>query len=98
MEDDDGRIILVDIVYGAESDILVGLLAELRLQQHILRTVLAHRHVFATVHSRKVHRSRPVTSRIDGAGLVGIGSQRTLQVEFHLTDGGRLQTTGGSSN
>ena len=57
MEDDNGRVVLVNILNGAEAAVFVGFLIDFGLQQHILRAVLAHSDMIATVHSCKVNRT-----------------------------------------
>ena len=64
MEDDNRRVVLVDILNSAETAVFVWFLIDFRLQQHILRAVLTHSDMIATVHSRKVNRARPVAGCI----------------------------------
>ncbi len=98
MEDDDGRVVLVDILDGTETAILVRLLVEFRLQQHVLGAVLAHGDMLAAVHSGEVYGTRPVAGGIHGTALVEIVADSAFQVDVNSTHLGLLQTRRGSGD
>ena len=83
MEDDDWWVVLIHIVGGAEAEVLVGFLRELRVQQYILGAVFSHRHVVATIHSCEVNGARPVASGVDGAAFVREVAQRAFQIDIN---------------
>ena len=78
VEDDYWRIVGIDIVHGTQAEIFVGLLCEFRGQQHVLRTVVAHLHMFAAVHRREVYRTAPVAGCINGTALVEVVAYGSL--------------------
>ena len=97
VEDDDGRTVLRHVCGCAEAAVLVGLAAELGVQQHVLGAVVAHLEMVATRHGRQVDGARPVAGGAHRARLAEMAAQRALQVEAHLAHGGRLLPTGGGS-
>ena len=95
MENDDRGCVGADILCGTETQVLIGLFREFRSEQHVLRTILAHGHVFATIHSGQVYRTRPVASGIHSTELIGIFTQVALKVECNTAYSSCLHTTSG---
>ena len=98
MEDDDGWAILVDITGSTQTEILVGLLGQLRTQQHILRRVLTHLHGFTTIHSRQVDRAGPVAGGIHGTAGSSKLTERAFKVDTYRTYLGIAIAAGGGCN
>ena len=98
VENDDGRVVLVHIGGGAQTKVFVGLGGKFGIEQHVLRTVVAHSHVFTTIHCREIDGTRPVASRINGTALVGVLSQSAFEVDVHRAHLGLLGTAGGGSD
>ena len=97
VEDDHWRVVLIHIGRGTQTQVLIRLLGQLRVEQHVLRTVLTHLHRLAAIHIRQVDRARPVAGGIHGTALVQIVTHVALQVDVHRTHLGLLRTTGGGS-
>ena len=72
MENDDGRVLGIDILCSTETQVLIGFIWKFRPEQYIFWTIFTHCHVLATIHCCQVHRARPVASGIHNAGLIGI--------------------------
>ena len=98
VEDDDGRIVAVDIGRSAQTTILVRLLAQFRVEQHVLRRVLAHLHRLATVHVSQVNRTAPVAGCINLTALIKMLTDGAFQVDIDSTHLHVLHTTGCGSN
>ena len=98
VEDDDRRIVFVDIIGSTETTIFVGLFGQLRVEQHVLRTILAHLHTFATVHIGEIHRTRPVAGSIDTAALAEEITEVAFEVDVIIADLRLLQTSSGSGD
>ena len=98
MENDDGGRVSANIVGGTQAAVLVRLLGQLRVEQHILGAVLAHRHVVAAVHRCQIYRSRPVAGGIHRAALAREPAYRALQVDVVCAHLCLLDTAGRSGS
>ena len=97
MENDDGRVVLVDIVGGAQAEVFVGFGSKVGVQQNVLRAFLAHLHVVSTIHCREVDGSRPIASCVYGTQLVAKVAHVAFKVDIDRAHLGLLLAAGGSS-
>ena len=97
MENDDGRVVLVDIVGGAQAEVFVGLCGKTGVQQNVLRTFLAHLHMVSAVHSCEVDGARPIASCVHGTQLVAVVAHVAFKVDIDRAHLGLLLAACGSS-